>query len=775
MLELKEIALKNVVLFEDVKFSVVDNNGLVVINGLNLDSHEPENTNGAGKSLLWSALPNALFEASPLSAKKVNKKDMLDESKSSITLGYKGVNDSEYQYTQQASKYVVIEDGKDLGIGKQEVAKKKLNATFPMTQEEFYSTCYIQNLKPLAFQHSTDSDRLKFLTDMFDLHIFDHIRKEVHEKLKSIKDAEVEFKTLSSQLDEVLRNQTKLEESQISKKKLAKLEAKQETLKKAIKKLLKEQQKLEDLRDKVEKAAKLEKERNKLKAKLPKTKGLVKGNKKLIKQLDKYENYEEAYDDYKRAAKDTVKKLKELEEVLGDKVNADLDQIRSRYEEAEEEQENLEKQLSNSQELSSQIEDLESEIKKLQKKLDKLGVDTSKSFDKDDLVMYKQTIRMYDKLSRHDHGDDCPTCGSPLDIKALKKTAAKAQKKLDEHESIEEALDLEDEIAGAKKDLARFKKELKGLPKLKDIKAGLKAIDKEIEKLETIGVALKTYLQEKKVEAGLTKPKKVDKPDTKLDVEELEEQIEWAHRLEVVEGKLDGLDFDEDLNPSELEDRLEEIEKSIKAKSDDLEDIQTKLTSEKINKAELKSTTKQAEKLQKKLKKVKKIVEERKLYEYLYKKYNANDLKLKAASSIMGIIETSLNTYSSLVFVEKTEFRLRPSKQGVMAQYKTSKNGKWADIRSLSGAETNCFRLLFAISLLPLIPEHRRTNFIVLDEPDAACSDVTRQRLIKDFLPKLRAIVPHVFWVTPKESDSFKEAEVWTVVKENGTSKLQIG
>lgn len=775
MLELKGIDLKNVVLFEDVSFSVNDNGGLVVINGLNLDSHEPENTNGAGKSLLWSGLPNALFEATPLSAKKTNKKDMLDDKKSSITLRYNGVNDLEYVYTQMASKYVVEEEGKDLGIGKQEVAKKKLNATFPMTQEEFYSTCYIQNLKPLMFQHSTDTDRLKFLTDMFDLHIFDHIRKEVHNKLKSIKDAEIEFKTLSAQLDEVLRNQTKLEENQVDKKALAKLQDKAETLKKAVKKLLKRQQKLEDLRDKVEKAAKLEKERDKLRKKLPKTKGLQDKNKALIKQIDRYEAYEEAYSEYKKAASDTVKKLEKLEKALGKNVSADLDDIRNKYESADTELDKLKDQVSDIEDLEDYISTTESGIAKLQKRLAKMEVDTSKTFDKDDLSMYRQTIAMYDKLSRHDHGDDCPTCGSKLDIKALKKTAKKAQEKLDAYSMIKEAVDIEEEIESYQEDLAKFIKQRKKLPKLKALKKLIQTLETKVEEYGELGVTLKTYLQEKKVSDGLTKPKKVDKPDTKLDVEELEEQLEWLQRLEVVEGKLEGLSFDDELNSTELESTLTQIAKDIESKTDSLDDIQTKITSEKINKAELKSVTKQASKLQKKLSKVESVVAERKLFEYLYKKYNANDLKLKAASSIMGIIETSLNTYSSLVFVEKTDFRLRPSKQGVMAQYKTSKNGKWADIRSLSGAETNCFRLLFAISLIPLIPEHRRTNFIVLDEPDAACSDVTRQRLIKDFLPKLRAIVPHVFWVTPKESDSFKEAEVWTVVKENGVSRLEIG
>ena len=770
MINLHSMGLKNIILFDKIDLPIDQNDGLVVIQGLNLDSHEPLNTNGAGKSLLFSALSNVLFEATPLSAKKTNKKDLLAEKKSSITLEYTGVNSVPYTYIQESSKYTVIEDGKDLGIGKQEVAKQKLALTFPLSPQEFYSTCYVQNLKPLEFQHSTDTDRLKFLTDMFDLHIFDHIRQQAHSKLKLIKDAEIEFKTLSSQIDEVLRQKAKADSKSISDDKVAALKGSEDSLKSKLKKFLKAQQKLEDLQGKLDQIISLSEKNHKLTKFLPKKKNLKKFLKTQLKLHSKYENYTEAKEEFEKATKSSTKLVAKLEKSLGENTDADLDTIRDDYEKLQTLIDSVGDKLRKNKNLVGERSELQEDIKSQKKALAKLDV-PSKTIDRDDIAVFKNTVSTYNKLKRHDHDDSCPTRGSDIDLKAMAKVAKKAQTKLDQYATMKEAIEIQEDIAD-------LEKQLKKLAKPKDIKKLGKELDAAVHKadeLENIGIELKQYQHEQKILAGLTKPKKATKPDSKYDEDELESFQEAQGQLEIVHAKLETFSLDDDRDVTELRADISKLNADIESTGNKLDKVQEKLSLHRVNCSEIKLLTKQSKKLHKSLKGIEAVVEERRLYEYLYKKYNANDLKLRAASSIMGILQTSLNTYSNLVFVEKTEFRIGPSKQGVIAQYKTSKNVKWADIRSLSGAETNCFRLLFAIALLPLIPEHRRTNFIVLDEPDAACSDVTRQRLIKDFLPKLRSIVPHVFWITPKETDSFKEAEIWTVVKENGASTLKIG
>lgn len=771
MANLHGMDLKNIVLFEDVFIPFDDNNGLVVVNGLNLDSHEAENTNGAGKSLLFTPLANVLFEATPLSAKKTNKKDLLSEKESSISLRYTGTNEKAYDYKQEASRYVVLEDEVDLGISKQEVAKQKLNQTFPMSQQEFYSTCYIQNLKPLDFQHNTDVDRLKFITDMFDLHIFDHIRQQVHTKLKSIKDAEIEFKTISSQLDEVLRQKAKLEEKIIDSEKVEELSTKESILKKSLNKSIKTQQKLEDLQEKFSKVITLQNKLEALTESLPKKKNLKTYIKKELELIRCYESYETARAEYEKLTESTTKNLNRLEKSLGKNISKDLAEVREAYGIAFDESERLEKQIRSNDKLVKERKELDSEIASLQKQIKKLKVDTKNLIDEDDVALYKNTIQMYKRLKDHDHGDGCPTCGGDVDIKALAKMATKATAKLKLYELQKEHIDLSKELKQAKSQLKSCRKAVDS----SDLAAELLGVEKIVDKLEQIGIDLKSYSTEKKIADNLSKPKKQQKPDGTYSQSDLETFLESMQELKVVEAKLETFDLELSFDEKALKKQLKNMEKHIESSSDALEKIQETLSTYKMNKGEIKLLAKQSKKLHKKLSAVEDIVKERRLFEYLYKKYNSNDLKLQAASTIMGILEVSLNTYSSLVFLEKTEFRIRPSKQGVVALYRTANTEKWADIRSLSGAETNCFRLLFAVALLPLIPKQRRTNFIILDEPDAACSVVARQRLIKDFLPKLRSIVPHVFWITPKESDSFKEAEVWTVVKENGASKLIIG
>jgi len=102
------------------------------------------------------------------------------------------------------------------------------------------------------------------------------------------------------------------------------------------------------------------------------------------------------------------------------------------------------------------------------------------------------------------------------------------------------------------------------------------------------------------------------------------------------------------------------------------------------------------------------------------------------------------------------------------------KKGESSDISQLSGAETNCFRLLLALSLIPLLPENKRTNFLILDEPDNNSSDAVRSHLIREFLPKLRAVVPHVFWITPKPVDEFDDYRLIKVIKQGGISEVEI-
>jgi hypothetical protein len=63
---------------------------------------------------------------------------------------------------------------------------------------------------------------------------------------------------------------------------------------------------------------------------------------------------------------------------------------------------------------------------------------------------------------------------------------------------------------------------------------------------------------------------------------------------------------------------------------------------------------------------------------------------------------------------------------------------------------------------------------MILDEPDNSCSPAVREHIIKEFLPVLRDVVPNIYWITPLDADMFEDATVWTVVKKDGASTLEI-
>lgn len=70
-------------------------------------------------------------------------------------------------------------------------------------------------------------------------------------------------------------------------------------------------------------------------------------------------------------------------------------------------------------------------------------------------------------------------------------------------------------------------------------------------------------------------------------------------------------------------------------------------------------------------------------------------------------------------------------------------------------SESNSFQLLCLISLLPLLPDNERVNFVVLGEPTSHMCPVSRSIFNERFLPVLKGcqIVPSVFVISPHSDD----------------------
>jgi DNA repair exonuclease SbcCD ATPase subunit len=103
------------------------------------------------------------------------------------------------------------------------------------------------------------------------------------------------------------------------------------------------------------------------------------------------------------------------------------------------------------------------------------------------------------------------------------------------------------------------------------------------------------------------------------------------------------------------------------------------------------------------------------------------------------------------------------------------RNGASSDVRYFSGAESRLFAIVFLLAILPMIPDSRRTNILILDEPTANMDDAALEIFRDVLLPQLQKIVPSVIVVSPNPEIVPQHAPVFTVLKKNGKSKLLKG
>lgn len=812
MIRLKGITLKNVVSFKDATVAVEENNGFVVVNGINHDSNIANNSNGAGKSLFWSALPTAAYEADPLSLTKKNKKDLHGTKGSSIAIDFLSNEGKHVQLDQIGAKYKVYLDGEDQKAQKGDIARGIFGDHWTLRQEEFYTTAYIQSQRPCDFQKAKPSERLNFITNLFDLHFYDQIRAYFSKRKQAIKEKEIEFGSLSAQLDSVERSLGKTGWSAKKNKELKSLRAKAEAASSKLEQLYQE---LNDAKSDFKALDKLVKA---LKFLAKASKPLTKYNSDihvLEKELEadlilgtKLEDYEQAVADHKKkvaklnaAKKDLLAEVKALklpkkQKALGVKlIRKALREIDEAFSKVKSDYSKLSAKLEEQIETIDEADGILDKLKSFGfKKVTDVDLETDVS---DEMSMLSTVIELYQELEDH---SECPTCNQKINQAKLKTQAKKAEKRLPKlkqlkqaqklvhaynelQESITDTTKLEKELEALNVMRENLKKESKKLSELEEIVSSLDEIDIKLDSI-TVPVAPKGKLNYPDLDSET-----VDKL-----IEDIDDYFKQFDRLSQLFKSITSIGKDElksikslcvkleykkagtklkthlasmDSSISEYEDSISELNASSKEQS-------SKLVALESAKSNWSLLTEQKHELDTKLSKSRPIIEEKKIVETLYGAFGNTNLKLRQATKILKIIEANLNNFSHMVFPETMVFKLDAGTQGIDAVV-TRKNGLSSDISKLSGAETNCFRLLFAISILPLVPANRRTNFMILDEPDSACSDAVREHLAKEFIPKLRSLVPHIFWITPKSTDIFSECELWTIEKRNGVSSINSG
>lgn len=758
---LKEIHLRDVGVYKELDIDGLDKEGFATICGKNLDSpNVKDNTNGVGKSMLFAAIPTLLYEADPLAMKKKDKGNMLGKG-SSIDLSWNSPLGGVVRIVQTATKYQVYYNGEDQKVGRQDVARGWVQKHWPLSKEEFYSYCYIQSQIQHPFQRATPSERLVYLTRLFNLDIFDNIRMALKKKLDLAKDAETESKGLADMLDVTQRKQNALSIHAEEKNTLKAIIEHLDKMKARRNRLNEELLELSSARSNARKYEKLKHQLDTLGIETTDLKGELNDLRGQLIDHDKYDDYVEALDEYEQELADVKKRIK----ALGDVADLDNKKLRKKHGKLVKEEEAAQELLEKVDEQQEEYDDWREACAKLTKRLSKLkSPKRTQEEAQDARAESKAIVQAYRAFEEHDHdGNSCPTCGQDVDLKAMSRAATKAQAIIDEcieaidyHKLNAELTALQDDkVKKPKHDREALEKQIKKLGKQLD------AIEEQFEQAKKL-----EKLQARK--AALKKPKAIKQPKKarktiKNRIKDLEILKDLTSAMKAV-GEPEDPFYILDGRYKKIEAKSEQLRNDIDKKERKAQGIQMRIQEHEHYEETLRE-------LRSKLSKLQPLIDKRKVFEVLYKAYSNNALKLKAVESRLKQIENKLNEYSSLVFPEPMHFTLSTSKQGVVALVTRMTSKKTTDIGIMSGAETNCFRLLFAVAIMPFIPANRRTNFIILDEPDNSCSPAVSEHIIENFLPILKQIIPNIYWITPNDVEHFSNNQ-WTVTKQGGTSSL---
>jgi DNA repair exonuclease SbcCD ATPase subunit len=331
----------------------------------------------------------------------------------------------------------------------------------------------------------------------------------------------------------------------------------------------------------------------------------------------------------------------------------------------------------------------------------------------------------------------CETCGQEVEVADPAKTEKRLRK-------IDQQLELWDEVEDYTKKRKAYKEE----------QATYDAEEQEIKKLKSSLKGLKAKAQLYDKRRVLSKPERVEKPSGEFDVSALKEELALAKFKEENESLIEAtatftpVEFDH-RKLSKAQERLFaararlDLHKAVKKRADQLRD----------RLAELEEMTKRQQQL-----------------EIILEGYADKAMKRMAIESISTHLMASVNRYAALVF-ENYSFEFV---WGTQIQLIVHRPEGSSDVRMLSGAESILFTIILILSLLTFVPQSKRLNLLILDEPTASFSETTQDLFVK-LLPHINLVIPSVLIITPKTDFKIAGANNFTVVKTADGSIIKEG
>ena len=719
----------------------LDKYPLSVIRGRNLDA-KVITSNRVGKSLLPSTLTTLLTDAPPVALKKKSAKELV-KNKAQITLELNN-HGKDYQIKQLAHgksvKYAISINKIAQEIKDIKVARQLIQTAVPLSPDHIFSQLYISSYRPSVLLYGSAPTRLNYFEQVFDLRIYDQLRKSVLEQLQVVNKDFLEANILkqnkldlqpalkhdvTNKLNKIRRQHadilTEYNRAHTSAQKLTayvtlaeqiqtektyqqlktdvKIYQKQITdLKQKLNQAQKFNSKAEQAREQIQQRLKIKRQLAKLSYQ-PVHNQLVKVQQK-IRQLENkikdYHRYEPHIERYRKVINKYQHKIAQPVTQLQQKLSQLKFQLKQQ------------KQLKNKSHCPLCQQKLphnqHHSYYTISKKINKTKV----------RVKHAKIIDYINKVQQK-----IPQTLLVFDINNKQQKLAKLRDKFND-------LQLQSEI---NQQYQEIKQKLRALPKPGTTKK-VKDLQKYEQKLEHYQQQLYRAQNDLKLLAKLA-----EMDNAEVDFKSAKKLLE-QERLIVSQ-----------LNP-QLENISEQLDQLIQQNSD------------------YQSAYKQLTKLEHKLSRLEKNIKDRDILEALAKAYSTKGIRLLQVQALAETYINTLNRFGSFIYSEPVNFfsEVAPGKFDILAE----RGGNISDVRYFSGAESRQFMALSALALISLMPNQLRCNLVVLDELEAGLFEVDRKKFATQFLPLMQQYINNLVIITPMLPEQFfiPEAKELLLIKE---------
>lgn len=756
MINYNSVTLKDIVFFKDVTLNL-GHKGITTISGRNLNA-SVDATNGAGKSTLVKSIPTLLFSSDPTYSSA--KKSTLFKKGSSISLDFNDNDGNNHKVTKSMPKsgieFDLTTNGEPTEVRTINYVENRLAEVVGVSEEEFYNFVYIDSRRSNLLQLGSNAKRFEFFTNLFKLGSFDDFRQLINSKIAKIKDTGIEKKTLSASLAEYIDRLHLMQDGEILKQAV-------ETLRHDI---TQNSERVFELSRSLELMVwyldNLDKIRDT---------GEFSPVESLTKNIAIWDESLKAFNNYKRYLVNLGTWKKETGHSDSETLfsETEYEQEKTKYDVLISKAQNIKQQITA---LGSVVEpplpsrtglnfkDNETPEEYLVRVRDKIAEFTTKLSDAQNLVKFLMTS--------HDHGSgECPVCSSNLDEESMQRILSSSQEKV---------LKLQAAIDAARTAVTKILEVIKTIEKydLYLVKKGqLADLDSQKNNV-TVELSVNKFQSLQKIKQALaSKPNEVAPNEEPL----LEDKNRWVEELKTLNwnnANADRINKAENLSGYEdaslfhggLKSQIETLNEEKTSKSSELSRLSSELT-------EFNLITARVVEINLKIAALGNEADDLPLYELLVEAYSNKGLKNVFIQRIAKVIENNMNKHASLLFRErfKFTFEIDQSNFSILATRWSNGVETVSDVRDLSGAESRCFINLLTLAFIPLIPDSRRCNIIVLDEPTVNFDQELTELFCSSFLPQLNKVIPHIIIVTPLSLDIPNCKKI--VVEKNGNeSKL---